>query len=111
MVRGRATYWDVLVSLKPYSAPAVVSLFVGTGGLLLVVHVPAPLVMPGVSLLAALFAGAAALIAWWFQAERNSEFITPWDVSGAFALIGCAAAIIGDSENVARLFGELSLAR
>lgn len=111
MVRGRATYWDVLVSLKPYSAPAVLSLFVGIGGLFLMALVPAPLVMPGVSLLAVVFAGAAALIAWWARAERNADVVTPWDISGAFALIGCAAAILGDSESVARLVGDLSLIR
>lgn len=111
MVRGRATYWDVLVSLKPYSASAVLSLFAGIGGLLLAALVPPPLVMPGVSLLAAACAGAAAAIAWWARAEWNADVLTLWDISGAFALIGCAAAILGDSESVARLIGEASLVR
>lgn len=111
MVRGRATYWDVLVSLKPYSAPVVLSLFAGIGGLLLVALMPPPLVMPGVSLLAAACAGAAAVIAWWTRVERNADVLTPWDISGAFALIGCAAAILGDSDSVARLIGDVSLVR
>jgi hypothetical protein len=54
---------------------------------------------------AALFVSAAILAAMgWRQRKAKSAFVTYWDVSGALTLIGCAAAMMTEPENVMQLF-------
>jgi hypothetical protein len=37
--------------------------------------------------------------------RRGARAVTAWDIAGAFALIGCAAAMLSESENVVNLLG------
>jgi hypothetical protein len=54
---------------------------------------------------AALFVSAALLAALgWRQRKAKPAFVTYWDVSGALTLIGCAAAMMTEPENVMQLF-------
>jgi hypothetical protein len=54
---------------------------------------------------AVLFAAAAILAALgWRQRNAKPAFVTYWDVSGALTLIGCAAAMMSEPENVMQLF-------
>jgi peptidoglycan/LPS O-acetylase OafA/YrhL len=54
---------------------------------------------------AALFVSAAILAAvGWQQRTAKPAFVTYWDVSGALTLIGCAAAMMTEPENVMQLF-------
>ena len=54
---------------------------------------------------AGLFVSAAILAALgWRQRKAKPAFVTYWDVSGALTLIGCAAAMMTEPENVMQLF-------
>jgi hypothetical protein len=91
--------------------PAALTAATGSVFLLLASLVPLPLVLPAFSLVSICVAGVAAFFAWWAAAERHTASLTPWDISGAFALIGCAAAILARPENVAQLFDRLTMAQ
>lgn len=59
---------------------------------------------PAVS--ATLFVSAALLAAiGWKQRKAKPAFVTYWDISGALTLIGCAAAMMTEPENVIQVFG------
>ena len=73
--------------------------------LLLVWSLPAAQVLPMLSLVWLAAAGAAALLAWRSEAERDPNAITLWDVAGALALFGFAAGMLSEPAQVARLFG------
>jgi hypothetical protein len=68
--------------------------------------VPAPLVLPAFAVIALAAAAIAALCAWASGAERDADHITLWDAAGAFAFIGCGAAVLTGSEHVIYLFGH-----
>ena len=54
---------------------------------------------------AVLFVAAALLAAvGWRQRKAKPSFVTYWDVSGALTLIGCAAAMMTEPENLMQLF-------
>ena len=54
---------------------------------------------------ATLFVSAAILAALgWRQRNVKPAYVTYWDVSGALTLIGCAAAMMTEPENVMQLF-------
>jgi hypothetical protein len=86
---------------------AVLAGMAGGSVLMLGAYVPQPLVLPVVSLGSIALAGLTALFAWWNGSQRCSSTVTGWDISGAFALIGCGAAILSDTENVLQLFGPV----
>jgi hypothetical protein len=68
--------------------------------LLLVAVLPRGLVLPTLSVLLLAAAGILALIAWGTEIGRRSEKITLWDLCGACAFIGFAAAILSKPENI-----------
>jgi hypothetical protein len=59
---------------------------------------PRALLLPVLCLVAVTAAAIAALFAWHRDAKRQSEQVTAWDVAGALVLIGCAAAMLSNSE-------------
>ena len=65
--------------------------------------VPRPLVLPVLCLVAVAGALVASLIAWRRGAPHNAQHVTTWDVAGVLAFIACAAAIMGDPNQVAAL--------
>jgi hypothetical protein len=64
-------------------------------------------VLPAFSVL--LFSGAAiaAILARAIHARKNSENVTLWDIAGAFTMIGCAAAIFSEPDQVVWFFEQL----
>jgi len=40
------------------------------------------------------------------QTRRNSENVTAWDIAGAFTMMGCAAAIFSEPDQVAQFFDQ-----
>ena len=52
-------------------------------------------------------AAIAAIVARAIHARRNSQNVTLWDVAGAFTMMGCAAAIFSEPDQVVRLFEQL----
>lgn len=70
--------------------------------------VPRPLFLPSLTLAAVAAAAAAAVAAWWFGSRRHGNTVTLWDIAGAFALIGCAAAMLSEPETVLITIGKPS---
>lgn len=68
----------------------------GLAGLPLVV--PADVVLPAVSAVAVVAAAVVALAAAAMPASVKPGAVTAWDIAGALALMGCAAAILGEIE-------------
>lgn len=68
--------------------------------------VPAPLVLPAFAVIALAAAATTALAAWLTGVERDADHVTLWDAAGAFAFIGCAAAVLTGSEHVLYLFDQ-----
>jgi hypothetical protein len=95
----------VLQFVKPQAKLAVLTVLAAAPIALVAVFVPRPLVLPVVSLIAIAAAGLAALLAWLIQTQQRSNTLTTWDVAGACALIGCAAAMLSEPENVIGLLG------
>jgi hypothetical protein len=65
---------------------------------------PPPLILPVISLVCLTIAAIAALFAWQTSASRRSATITTWDIAGALAFIGFAAAMLSKPENVVFAF-------
>lgn len=70
--------------------------------------VPRALFLPSISLTAIAAAATVSFAAWWFGSRRHSNTITLWDVAGACALIGCAAAMLSEPEVVLNTIGKTS---
>lgn len=66
--------------------PALVAMFL----------IPAPAVMPSIAVVFVMGAALAALAAWSFCQEQDSNRLTLWDVAGAFVLIACSAGIFSE---------------
>jgi hypothetical protein len=64
------------------------------------VLLPLPLVLPAFGFWSLAFAGLMALLGWYRPRPRAADDVNPWDLAGAFTLIGCAAAILGEIEHM-----------
>jgi hypothetical protein len=68
-------------------------------------HVPPAAVLPSLSIVYLTAAGLLALIGWGIgDDDRNSNKVTIWDLSGAFAFLGFAAGILSTPEDVMTVF-------
>jgi hypothetical protein len=61
------------------------------------------LVLPAFSIL--LFSDAAIVAIVASRNSENVENVTLWDIAGAFTMMGCAAAIFSEPDQVAQFFG------
>jgi hypothetical protein len=68
--------------------------------LLLASLLPRPLVLPTLCLIAVAGAGIASFVAWRRNTATDSRNVTAWDVAGALAFVGCAAAIMSNPEQM-----------
>ena len=59
-----------------------------------------PLLLPLISLVSLMCAAVAAVAAWLTSSKRNSARINLWDLSGAYAFTGFAAAMISEPQQV-----------
>ena len=84
------------------SRPAVLGFVASVIGSLvtLVVLLPRPVVLPAFSI-CALAAAACLMLAASMHAGRSAQ-VSPsaWNLAGAFTLVGCAAAILGEVEAI-----------
>ncbi len=88
-----------LSGLSDARAPAVAAA-VAMPLMLASLLLPLPLVLPALSLWSLTVAGLFALIGWLRPSPHPDQQVTAWDIAGAFTLIGCAAAIIGEIEHM-----------
>jgi len=84
----------------------VATLIVGLTVMLVVL--PWPVVLPAFSLWSLAAAAGVALFACLPPRRRDSRAVTAWDIVGAFTLIGCAAAILGEVEYMAEYLWSTS---
>jgi hypothetical protein len=62
--------------------------------------VPAPLLLPTLSIVLLTMSGGCALLAWRLNGRRRPDRIDLWDIAGACAFVGCAAAMLSQPEHV-----------
>ncbi|MGE0564524.1 MAG: hypothetical protein AB7O50_08425 [Pseudolabrys sp.] len=93
-------------ALGPHAQLAGLVLLAAMPILIVAALVPRPAVLPVLSLAAMATAAAIAAVAWWRKAPRQVARVTSWDLAGALVLIGCAAAILTETEPLLELFGQ-----
>ena len=83
---------------------ALLSVLIAAPALLMIHLLESELVLPALSIL--LFSGAmiAALFARTDSENVALKNVTLWDVAGAFTMMGCAAAIFSEPDQVALFF-------
>jgi hypothetical protein len=92
----------------PHARLAGLALLAAAPLLVIAAVVPRAVFLPSVSLAAIVAATAAAFAAWWFGARRHRDTVTLWDIAGACALIGCAAAMLSEPEAILNTIGQPS---
>ena len=101
-------YAGIASALRPHAAMAAMAALAAVPLLLLAAVVPLGLVLPVLSVVFLTAAALLALIAWRRHTKRNSERITVWDVCGACAFVGFAAAILSKPENILTAFAPVA---
>ena len=81
---------------------ALLSMLIAAPAFLMIRLLEPELVLPAFSILLFSDAAIAAIVA-----RRNSENVTLWDIAGAFTMMGCAAAIFSEPDQVVRFFEQL----
>lgn len=69
---------------------------------------PAAVVLPALSLWSFGVAAIVAAFAWLRPGAGAFNLVTPWDVAGAFTLVGCAAAMLGEVEAMVEYLSTMS---
>ena len=87
---------------------ALLSMLIAAPAVLMIHLLESELVLPALSIL--LFSGAmiAALLARTDAENVALDNVTLWDVAGAFTMMGCAAAIFSEPDQVALFFEPLT---
>ncbi|TYL95964.1 hypothetical protein FXB40_13240 [Bradyrhizobium rifense] len=87
---------------------ALLSMLIAAPAMLMIHLLESELVLPALSIL--FFSGAmiAALLARTDSKNVTLEDVTLWDIAGAFTMMGCAAAIFSEPDQVALFFEPLT---
>jgi hypothetical protein len=93
-------HWRIPEPLHTQTKLAAMAATAALPMLLLALFVPRPLVLPVLCLIAVAGAAAASLVAWKRGSVRDAHHVTAWDVAGALAFVGCAAAMLSNPEQV-----------
>jgi hypothetical protein len=101
----RSTPAELFDAIRPHIALAALTALAAAPIALSLAFVSPGAVLPLISLTAVVLAAGTALVAWTCRARRWSDRVTMWDISGALAFIGCAAAMLSKPDNVLRLLG------
>ena len=88
-------------SRESFCILALLSMLIAAPAFLMIRLLEPGLVLPAFSIL--LFSDAAIVA---IVARINSENVTLWDIAGAFTMIGCAAAIFSEPDQVAQFFEQ-----
>jgi hypothetical protein len=94
------------LSLEPFGILALLSVLVAVLAFAMIGVLEPGLTQPAFSILPFAEAAIAAIVARSIRGRRNLDNLTVWDIAGAFTLIGCTAAIFGEPDQAARLFGR-----
>ena len=93
-------------SLESFGILALLSVLIAVPAFLMIRLLEPGLVLPAFSILLFSEAAIAAIVARAIHAHRNSENVTLWDIAGAFTMMGCAAAIFSEPDQVAQFFEQ-----
>jgi hypothetical protein len=95
-------------SLESFGVLALLSVLIAVPAFLMIHMLEPGLVLPTLSIL--FFAGAAiaAMVARLIHVHKNSKKVTLWDITGAFTMMGCAAAIFSEPDQMALFFEQLA---
>lgn len=94
-----------LSSLSPNATLAVLTAAAAAPFFVLLSFVPPALFLPVLSSTCLAGATLFAIWAWTSGARWESNAVTRWDVAGALAFIGFAAALLSEPEHVLRIAG------
>jgi hypothetical protein len=94
-------------SLESIGIVALLSLLIAVPAFLMIRTLEPGFVLPAFSILLFSDAAIAVIVARATHARTNSENVTLWDIAGAFTMMGCAAAIFSEPDQVVRLFEQL----
>ena len=92
---------------EPFGILALLSVLIAVPAFLMIRVLEPALVLPAFSILLFSDAAIAAIVARAIHARRTSESVTLWDIAGAFTMMGCAAAIFSEPNQVVRFFEQL----
>jgi hypothetical protein len=95
------------LSLQSFGVLVLGSVLIGAPGFLIIRLLEPGLVLPAFGVLLLSYAAMAAVVAGSVHAPRDSEHVTLWDIAGAFAMMGCAAAIFSEPDQVTLLYEQL----
>jgi hypothetical protein len=93
-----------VVLLKSFGMLALLSVLIAVPAFLMIAVLEPGLVLPALSILLFAEAAIAAIVARSIHIHRNSESVTLWDIAGAFTMMGCAAAIFSEPDQVGTVF-------
>jgi hypothetical protein len=93
-------------SLEPFGILALLSVLIAAPAFLMIRVLEPGLVLPAFSILLFAEAAIAAIVASSIHAHKNSDNLTVWDIAGAFTMMGCAAAIFSEPDQVAQFFEQ-----
>jgi hypothetical protein len=94
-------------SLESIGILTLLSVLIAVPAFLMIHLLERGFVLPAFSILLFSDAAIAAILARAIHARKNSESVTLWDIAGAFTMIGCAAAIFSEPDQVVRFFEQL----
>jgi hypothetical protein len=94
-------------SPKSFCMLALLSMLIAAPAFLMIRLLEPGLILPALSIVLFSHAAIAATVAVSIHADRNSKNVTLWDIAGAFTLMGCAAAIFSEPDQVTLLFEQL----
>jgi hypothetical protein len=92
--------------LEPFGILALLSALIAVPAFLMIRVLEPGLVLPALSILLFAEAAVAAIVARSIHVHRNSDNLTVWNIAGAFAMMGCAAAIFSEPDQVALFFEQ-----
>ena len=93
-------------SPEPFGMLSLLSVLIAVPAFLMIRVLEPGLVLPALSILLFAEAAIAAVVASSIHVHRNSDNITVWDIAGAFTMLGCAAAIFSEPDQVAQFFEQ-----
>src|SRR5258708_26448784 len=94
-------------SLDSFGILALLSVLIAAPAFLMIRLLEPGFVLPAFSILLFSDAAIAAIVARAIHVRRISENVTLWGIAGAFTLMGCAAAIFSEPDQVVRFFEQL----
>jgi hypothetical protein len=96
-----------VTSLESFGILALLSVLVAAPAFLMIRLLEPGFVLPAFSILLFSDAAIAGIVARAIHTRRNSQNVTLWDIVGAFTMMGCAAAIFSEPDQVVRFFEQL----